>query len=187
MGKIKFLECFNFMKILMHVCCAPCFVYPHKKLNDEGYEVVGYWYNPNIHPYMEYKARKDTLIKYSKIEDVKIIYEKYDFIDYLRQMKNFERPNRCIYCYEYRLNKTAKYAKDNYFDAFSTTLLSSHNQYHSEIKRIGEEIGKKYEIDFYYEDFREGVSQSRAITKLYALYTQKYCGCLISEWERFKE
>ncbi|MBC7128571.1 MAG: epoxyqueuosine reductase QueH [Thermoplasmatales archaeon] len=175
------------MKILVHICCAPCFAYPHKKMREEEHEVIGYWYNPNIHPYMEYKARKDALIKYSKIENVEIIYGEYDFKDYLKQIKNFERPDRCINCYEYRLNKTAEYAKNNSFDAFSTTLLSSHNQYHNEIKRVGEKIGEKYGIKFYYKDFREGAGEARAIIKVYGLYTQKYCGCLISEWERFKE
>lgn len=174
------------MKILVHVCCAPCFAYPHKRLVEEEHEVVGFWYNPNIHPYMEYKARKDALKKYAEIEKVKIIYGTYDFIDYLKmQLKTTERPERCINCYLYRLEKTALYAKENDFDSFTTTLLVSHHQYHSEIKRIGEEIGERNGIPFYYEDFRVGWNQSKAITKLYSLYTQKYCGCLISEWERF--
>ena len=150
------------MKILVHICCAICFAYPHKRLMEKGYEVVGYWYNPNIHPYMEYKARMDALKKYAEFENVKIIYDEYDFIDYLRmQLKDIKRPQRCINCYEYRLRKTAKYAKENGFDAFSTTLLVSHHQYHNEIKKVGKELEKKYGIKFYYEDFREGDQEAR--------------------------
>ena len=79
----------------------------------------------------------------------------------------------------------AKYAKENGFDAFTTTLLVSHNQYHERIKKVGNEMEKKYDIPFYYEDFREGLHRGNAIAKAYGLYRQKYCGCLISEWERF--
>ena len=174
------------MKILMHICCAICFAYPHKRLKEEGHEVVGYWYNPNIHPYMEYEARMDAVRKYAELENVEIIYDKYDFIDYLKmQLKNIERPERCINCYKYRLKRVAKYARENGFDAFSTTLLVSHHQYHNEIKKVGEALEKEYEIKFYYEDFREGWKQGKEIAKVYSLYSQKYCGCLISEWERF--
>ncbi|MCD6481314.1 MAG: epoxyqueuosine reductase QueH [Thermoplasmata archaeon] len=174
------------MKMLVHICCAPCFAYPHKRLMEEGHEVTGYWYNPNIHPYMEYMARKEALQKYAEIEEVEVIYEGYDFIDYLKmQLQNVERPQRCINCYSYRLERAAKYAKQHGFDAFTTTLLVSHHQYHDSIKKVGEEMGEKYGIPFYYEDFRPGYKQGKAIAKAYSLYSQKYCGCLISEWERF--
>jgi len=174
------------MKLLVHICCAPCFAYPHKRLVEEGHSVVGYWYNPNIHPYMEYKARLDSLIKYAEIEEVEIIYDEYDFIDYLKyQLVEVRRPMRCRRCYEYRLAKTAKYAKAQGFDAFTTTLLVSNYQYHEIVKEVGEEMGKKYGIPFYYEDFRNGYQQGKEIAKMYGLYSQKYCGCLISEWERF--
>ncbi|RLF48509.1 MAG: hypothetical protein DRN10_02515, partial [Thermoplasmata archaeon] len=48
------------MKLLVHICCAPCFAYPYERLVEEGYDVVGFWYNPNVHPYMEYKAREES-------------------------------------------------------------------------------------------------------------------------------
>ena len=174
------------MRVLVHICCAPCFTYPHKRLREEGHEVVGYWYNPNIHPYMEYKARMDALKKYAELEGAEIIYGEYDFIDYLRyQLEVVDRPERCIRCYRYRLRKTAEYAVKNNFDAFSTTLLVSLWQFHDEVRKVGEEIAIEYGIPFYYEDFRRGYHQGKEITKIYSLYTQKYCGCLISEWERF--
>ena len=174
------------MKLLVHICCAPCFAYPYERLVEEGHDVVGFWYNPNVHPYMEYKAREESLKKFAEIEGVEVIYSDYDFIDYLKmQLQVTERPERCERCYAYRLEKTAKYAKQNSFDAFTTTLLVSHHQYHEAIKKVGNEIGEKYGIPFYYEDFREGLHRGNAIAKAYGLYRQKYCGCLISEWERF--
>ncbi|RLF51899.1 MAG: hypothetical protein DRN11_02030 [Thermoplasmata archaeon] len=174
------------MKLLVHICCAPCFVYPHKRLVEEGHTIVGYWYNPNIHPFMEYKARMDSLIKYAELEEVEIIYDDYDFIDYLKyQLEEVRRPLRCRRCYLYRLDRTARYAKEHGFDAFTTTMLVSHYQYHELVKEAGEEIAKKYGVPFYYEDFRHGYQQGKNIAKIYSLYSQKYCGCLISEWERF--
>jgi len=148
--------------------------------------VTGYWYNPNIHPYMEYKARMESLKKYAELEEVEIVYDDYDFIDYLKmQLKEVERPMRCINCYSYRLERAARYAKEHDFDAFTTTLLVSHHQYHNAVKETGEKMGEKYGIPFYYEDFRPGYRQGKAVAKTYSLYSQKYCGCLISEWERF--
>ncbi|HDN50674.1 MAG: hypothetical protein DRN21_04895 [Thermoplasmata archaeon] len=176
------------MKILVHVCCAPCFTHPHKRLTERGHEVVGYWYNPNVHPYMEYRARMEALQKYAAMEHIEVIYEKYDFIEYLKmQLKYVARPKRCVNCYEYRLERAAKYASSHEFDAFTTTLLVSHHQYHERIKEVGESLSEKYHIPFYYEDFREGLHEGNAIAKAYGLYRQKYCGCLISEWERFHE
>lgn len=184
--KVKKFYLFTAMKVLLHACCAICLTYPYKRLMEKDYEISVYWYNPNIHPYMEYKAREEALRKYARLEEINVIYGEYDFIEYLKSMlKNVERPYRCINCYEYRLEKVAKYAKENGFDAFTTTLLVSHHQYHNEIKKIGERLAEKYDISFYYEDFRKGWSQGKAIAKMYSLYSQKYCGCLISEYERF--
>jgi len=137
------------MRILVHICCAPCFAYPHKRLVEEGHRVVGYWYNPNIHPYMEYKAKMDSLIKYAELENVEIIYGEYDFIDYLKyQLEEIKRPNRCRRCYEYPLSKTAEYARENGFDAFTTTMLVSHHQYHDIVREVGEKWVKDMDCHF---------------------------------------
>ena len=61
------------MKLLMHTCCAPCSVYCIDSLRAEGIEPDLYWFNPNIHPYTEYKMRRDTLIEYSKMINIKLI------------------------------------------------------------------------------------------------------------------
>ncbi len=175
------------MHILVHICCAPCFAYPHKKLLEEGHEVTGFWYNPNVHPFMEYKAREDAVKKYSSLENVEVIYGEYDLFEYLKEsIKAMENGERCKKCYEYRLKRTAEYAKKEGYDAFTTTLLVSHHQKHNEIKQIGETISEKHKIPFYYEDFRQGWDQGKAIASQYSLYRQKYCGCIFSEWERYR-
>jgi len=126
--------------------------------------VVGYWYNPNIHPYMEYCARRDAVKQYASLEDVKVIYEDYALMPYLSMIiAEIEEGNdRCLACYRFRLEKTADYAKKNNFDAFTTTLLSSHQQKHKKIREIGEKIEERYDIVFYYQDFREGWNRVNA-------------------------
>ncbi len=176
------------MKLLMHTCCAPCSVYCIDKLREEKIEPTVYWYNPNIHPYKEYEARRDCLIEYTKSINVKAIFEEeYGLRTFCKKtINNLE--NRCTnYCYVIRLEQTAKYAKENGYDSFTTTLLVSPYQKHDEIKRIGEEIAKKYGLKFVYRDFREGFRKGQSKAREIGLYMQKYCGCIFSEEERYSK
>ncbi|UCF07773.1 MAG: epoxyqueuosine reductase QueH [Thermoplasmata archaeon] len=174
------------MNILVHVCCAPCFTYPHKHLVEKGHEVVGFFYNPNIHPYTEYKARLHALQRYSALKPVRVIYkDEYPLEEFVRgQLKKMdEGKKRCEFCFDTRLSETAKAAKDEGFDAFTTTLLESKYQPHEMIRDMAEKTAKERKIPFYYEDFRAGWKESRAISKELELYRQKYCGCMFSEHE----
>lgn len=173
------------MKLLLHTCCAPCSVYCIESLRNEGIEPVSYWFNPNIHPYMEYKTRRDTLKKYSEMINLELIVEdNYGLKEFVKNtINNLE--NRCGYCYKLRLEKTVQFAKENGFDSFSTTLLISPYQNHEEIIEIGENLSKQYDIDFLYRDFRKGFREGQAKARELELYMQKYCGCIFSEEERY--
>ncbi len=143
------------MRILVHVCCAPCFTHPHKRLEEEGHEVTGFFYNPNIHPYQEYRSRRDALEKYVEFNAAKVIYKDgYDIEGYLRSALGAK--DRCMSCYTLRLAETAKTARSLGFDAFTTTLLISPYQKHEMIAEVGKKIADENGIEFYYEDFREG-------------------------------
>lgn len=174
------------MKLLLHSCCAPCSVYCIKSLREEEIEPVSFWFNPNIHPYMEYKLRRDTLIEYSKMIDLKlIIKEDYGLDEFCKNVID-DLENRCKnYCYKVRLEETAKYAKENGFDSFSTTLLISPYQQHDLLKSMGEEIAKKYDLEFLYRDFRPGFREGQNEARNLGLYMQKYCGCVFSENDRY--
>jgi predicted adenine nucleotide alpha hydrolase (AANH) superfamily ATPase len=177
------------LKILVHICCAPCFTYPHKRLIQEGHEVTGFFFNPNIHPYTEYKARLHALERYTALKPVDVIFKnEYLLEDFIRgQLKMIDDgKKRCEFCFEKRLGETALAAKEKGFDAFTTTLLESKYQPHELINEIGEGYAKKYDIEFYYEDFRAGWKESIALSKELDLYRQKYCGCIFSEMERYK-
>lgn len=143
------------MKLLMHTCCAPCSVYCIDSLRDEGIEPTVYWYNPNIHPYQEYKTRRDTLKEYAKMIEVNAIFEEeYGLRTFCKNVIG-DLDNRCTnYCYKVRLEQTAKYAKENGFDTISTTLLVSPYQKHDVLKQQGINIAKKYGLEFLYRDFR---------------------------------
>ena len=173
------------MKLLLHTCCAPCSVYCIQKLRKDNIEPVIYWYNPNIHPYMEYKARRDTLKEYTKSIGVEAIFEEnYGLREFCKNVIN-DIDNRCQYCYRTRLEKTVQYAKENGYDAFCTTLLISPYQNHEKLKQTGEELEKEYGIHFYYQDFREGFRQGQNEARELGLYMQKYCGCIFSEEIRY--
>lgn len=176
------------MKLLMHTCCAPCSVYCIKSLREEGIEPTLFWYNPNIHPVMEYVARRDTLIKYSEMVNTKLILkEEYGLREFCKNVCN-DVENRCTnYCYRVRLEETAKYAKENGFDAITTTLFVSPYQKHDDIKKICEEIASKYGLEFVYRDFRVGFREGQNEARQLGLYMQKYCGCIYSEEDRYSK
>ena len=173
------------MNILLHVCCAPCAIFPVKTLRNEGLEVMGYFYRHNIHPYLECIRRQETLKSFAEMIDLRVIYQEgYDLEGFLQKVV-FRESKRCAYCYHERLRSTAFTAKHGRFDYFSTTLLYSKFQNHEEVKAIGEAIGASVGIKFFYQDFRSGWQEGIETSKQLKLYRQQYCGCIYSEKERY--
>jgi predicted adenine nucleotide alpha hydrolase (AANH) superfamily ATPase len=173
------------MKILLHICCAPCTIYPLRVLRQERHDVHGLFYNPNIHPYREYKKRSATLEEYAAAEGLDVAWTgDYGIEDFLRGVV-FRENDRCRYCYENRLAYTARTAAEGCFDGFTTTLLYSRFQAHETIKRMGEKLAETFGVPFYYRDFREGWTEGIKVSREKGLYRQPYCGCIYSEKERF--
>ena len=173
------------MKILLHICCAPCAIYPIKILRMENFDIMGFFYKHNIHPYMECIRRLETLQSYAATIDLDVIYQEgYDLEGFLQNVV-FRESERCSYCYYERLRSTALMAKRGKFDYYSTTLLYSKFQKHDKLKSIGEEIGKSVGVRFYYQDFRAGWKEGVESSKRLGLYRQQYCGCIYSEKERY--
>ena len=176
------------MKLLMHTCCAPCSVYCIDSLRKENIEPTVYWYNPNIHPYMEYKNRRDCLKEYTKSININAIFEEdYGLKEFCKNTIS-DLENRCLnYCYKVRLEQTAKYAKQNGYDSISTTLLVSPYQKHDELSNLLERIAKENGLNFVYRDFRVGFREGQNKARELGLYMQKYCGCIFSEEERYQK
>src|SRR3990170_1510257 len=188
------------MKLLVHICCGPCAIYPLKKILEgehalEGLnqeiDVWGFFFNPNIHPYTEYQKRLEAVKILANKMNVQMIYrDEYNLEEFLQNtvgtdFKSVPKNVRCGYCYSSRLEATAQAAKENNFDWFSSSLLYSKYQKHDEIKKIGLGLADKYGVAFYYDDFRIGWKEGIKGSKDMGLYRQQYCGCIFSEKERY--
>ncbi len=175
------------MNILVHICCAPCAIYPVEELKKEGHKFAGFFYNPNIHLYSEFLKRRGEVERHSKEEKYNVIYPDYEAEKYFQYITdNEEHKNRCPVCWWLRLDRCAIFAAENGFEAFTTTLLSSPYQDHEVIKTIGEDIASKAGIRFYYKDFRVGFKDAQSKAKAEGYYIQNYCGCIFSEKEKLE-
>lgn len=172
-------------RILLHICCGPCATYTILRLRELGFQVTGLWYNPNIHPFAEHEKRRETLRGYAESVSLPVLWQGgYDMPLYFRAVVGHEAfGERCEHCYRLRLERTARVASEQGFDAFTTTLLISIHQDQAKIRAIGEELGETYQVPFFYENFRRGWSERGRISNEQGLYKQHYCGCLYSEWE----
>jgi len=172
-------------EILLHICCGPCTLYPLKVLRGEGLEVRGYFFNPNIHPYREFRKRIRALDTVAQLKGLEIIWDKnYGLRPFLRRMV-FRENNRCEECYYWRLLETVKKAAELKVEAFTTTLLYSRYQRHNLIKEISEDLSYRFKVPFLYRDFREGWEEGQQEAITLEIYRQPYCGCIYSEQVRY--
>ena len=114
-----------------------------------------------------------------------IIDKSYPIEECIRGMLN-EPTVRCAFCYRMRLRYAARFAVENGYDAFSTTLLVSPYQKHALIVKEAEAAAKEFGIPFYYENFRVGYQRGVDISLEMGLYRQQYCGCVFSERDRYE-
>ncbi len=180
----------NKKKLLLHSCCAPCSSHVITYLQPY-FDITIYYYNPNIEPFYEYEKRKNEqirLINELKKENINIKYINcdYDNLKFLEFTKGLEKEKeggiRCNKCFYLRLDETAKFAKENNYDFFGTTLTVSPHKNSKIINEIGLFLEKKYNINFLISDFKkeDGYKKSIILSKKYCLYRQNYCGCHFS-------
>jgi len=170
-------------KLLLHTCCGPCFITSLLYLKDR-YEIVPFWFNPNIHPYQEFEKRLSAFKKATIGFDT-IIDDTYNLMEYFTAVEWGKR--RCYGCYQLRLAKTALVAVEHKIDFFSTTMLISPYQDISIISEIGEGEAKRTNIGFLATDMRDYYREGHNRAREMGLYMQKYCGCIFSEEERFRK
>ncbi len=173
------------MKTLLHICCAPCANQCVEVLRGDKIEVTGYWYNPNIHPFTEYRARRNTLREYAAAIDLPIIeQDDYALRPFIREVAE-DIQNRCVKCYEMRLFETARTAKEGGFDSFTSSLFISPYQNHGLMQETAQRAAAQYGIEFLYRDFRPYFKAGQEKARELGFYMQKYCGCVFSEQERY--
>jgi predicted adenine nucleotide alpha hydrolase (AANH) superfamily ATPase len=172
-------------RILLHVCCAPCSIYPFKKLLEQGHSVTGFFFNHNIHPYQEYRKRLDAVRDFAGRKSLEMIYKDEYALEKFLSAVAANPSERCTYCYFSRLDAAAATAAELGFDAFTSSLLYSRYQNHDLIIQTAERAAERHGIAFYYEDFRPGWQEGIKESKEMGLYRQQYCGCIYSEKERY--
>ncbi len=173
------------MKLLMHICCSNCCLFPLQNYLVKGIDIRGLWFNPNIHPYTEYKSRLDSVARLERIWGLDIEYEDdYCLDDFLSAVVR-KGKDRCFFCYSMRMERTAVIARKMGLDGFTTSLVASPYQKFDMILSVAEEAGKRHDVPFYAEDVRQGWGLSRGLSLELGLYRQKYCGCIYSEMERY--
>ena len=192
------------MRILLHACCAPCSTSSietfeeiekfRERIIDFNYissekdrKISIFFYNPNIEPKEEYEKRLVELRKLTREKKLELIEFKYDNETWREQVKGLENikegGERCKTCFEMRLKKTAEYAKENGFDAFTTTLTVSPYKNTKVINGLGKEIQEKNNIKFLECNFKkqDGYRDSIELSRQKNLYRQDYCGCSFSK------
>ncbi|HNV97411.1 MAG TPA: epoxyqueuosine reductase QueH [bacterium] len=172
-------------KLLLHVCCAPCSAYVIDQLQKD-YDVILFYFNPNIYPEIEYEIRKNESENYAKKLNINFVEKKIDHNIWLEKIKGFEnepeRGKRCFICYKYRLEETAKYAEENGFDIFTSTLSISPHKDSAMINQAGYEVSKTFNMEYLESDWKKdgGFKKSCEISKENDFYRQNYCGCEFS-------
>ena len=173
-------------KILLHICCGPCATASIKKLQKKGFEVVGYYCNPNIHPDYEYRKRLKEANKLANELKIELIEESYNPKEYFVAIRGSEEnlKERCPKCWDLRIIKTAEKAKELNIKYIATTLRISPYQNQSELLNIGKSIAKENNLIFYKGDLAQCFQESIALSKEKKMYRQKYCGCIFSKSRR---
>ena len=171
------------MRVVLHICCGVCAAGVTERLAAEGHLVLGFFYNPNIHPLEEYQRRLEVTRTVARKMDFSLEVAPYVPEEWFRETVGLENEpeggKRCEVCFRLRLKKTYLLMKDWGGDAFTTTLTVSPHKSAAVVNRVGVEIGGE---KFLARDFKkqEGFKLAMALAKQWALYRQDYCGCLYS-------
>lgn len=179
-------EQLNDKKILLHSCCGVCSAYSIRRLKDLGYEVVVYFYNPNIYPEIEYQKRLEAqrrVCGYHNCEMVEEVYQPEEFFEVAKGYENEpEKGLRCEKCFKLRLEKTVQTAKRLGIGEFTTTISISPHKSFEKIFEISMKLEKDYGIKYLAEDFKkkDGFLKTNKLSKELGLYRQNYCGCKYS-------
>jgi len=172
--------------LLVHICCAVDSHYFLMRIQEEypNEEIIGFFYDPNIHPYNEYRLRYYDVEYSCKKLGIELIEGPYNLEEWLKKVKGLEnepeKGDRCTVCFDDRLETTVKKAKELGHDKFTTTLLISPKKSQDKLEKIGNELEEKYDCKFIFKDYRSGSGTQKQgeLVKENSLYRQNYCGCL---------
>jgi len=171
-------------RIIVDTCCGPCALPALRLFAPPEYEAHHLFYNPNVHPFLEYRRRLDSFEALMAEEGSGYSVVPYEPEEWIRAVA-FREESRCELCYRLRLRKAADIALDEGFEKLTTTLFASPYQDHELITLLGNSICRSRGLEFVTWDGRDGYYEVIATARERGMYTQPYCGCLLSEWERY--
>jgi hypothetical protein len=181
-------------KVLLHTCCAPCLIHPYELLTARGFEVIPFFYNPNIHPFREYRQRYFAVLDYCAELGLELKAGPYEMERFLHEVAPVEAglegpqaPGRCARCFSMRLSRTAVEACRLGVASFTTTLLVSPYQDQELLREAGESAAMAYGLNFIFEDMSAGFGEASSRSRESGMYRQSYCGCVYSEKERYQK
>ena len=175
-------------RVLLHVCCANCMFDVLPALAERNLVPVPFFFNPNIQPLLEYRRRrKSFLLAVERLglesadeppasPDPSLYFEEVDWLE--------AGGERCPSCYRLRLRQTARTAAKAGLPAFLSTLQVSPLKHHQALLEAGREAARAESVEFMDLDLRDRFGKGSAPPGFHA-YKQQYCGCLMSEYERF--
>jgi hypothetical protein len=175
-------------EIALHACCGPCSAAAVPALRAAGCEPVGFFFNPNIQPSLEWLRRLEAFEIYAAQAGLLWQFEP----QYLPQrwasvVGSGDRPARCAACFRLRLSATADWALAEGFAEVTTTLLASPYQDREAILRVGREVAGERGLAFREDDYRPAFKEGQATARELGIYRQPYCGCWLSETERYEK
>lgn len=202
------------MRILVHICCGPCAITVLQRLKDQGHDLAGLFFNPNIQPLAEYMRRREGAARVAGRLDIPLLFA--DALPEAEQRwtdpwlpgageRPEERPlppavdpaawlravagredERCLFCWRVRLQKTADIAASRGFEGFTSSLLYSRYQRHETIQELGRSMAVSGGPVFVYQDFRVFWQEGVRLSREWGIFRQQYCGCLYSEYDRYR-
>jgi len=174
------------MKILVHICCSVDSHFFLQRMQNKypSAKLIGFFYDPNIHPYSEYYLRLIDVKRSCKMLGIELIEGEYDYLSWIEAVKGLEnepeKGARCLVCFDRRFEVSAKMAQEIGATHFTSTLLTSPKKSITQLKQSGDALANKYNIEFLAPDFRQknGTQEQNIVAKEAKLYRQNYCGCL---------
>jgi len=171
-------------RLLIDACCGPCALVAMDFFRSPEYGVHWFFYNPNIHPYREYRRRLESFEELMRQEGAEYTVLPYQPEEWIRGVA-FREESRCEICYRLRLRRAADFALEEGMEALTTTLFASPYQDHELIELLGRSVSRSRGLEFLAWDGRGGYRQALELARERGMYTQPYCGCLLSERERY--
>jgi hypothetical protein len=171
-------------KILIDACCGPCALPALRLFQEPEYAARYLFYNPNIHPFREYRRRLESFEALMCEEGAEYVVVPYEPEEWIRAVA-YREESRCEICYRLRLRRAADIAVEEGFDALTSTLYASPYQDHDLISLLGGSISRSRGLEFVTWDGRDGYREALDQARARGMYTQPYCGCILSERERY--